>query len=338
MTIAGFFTPPAVLIWAGPSNPEAAVSDVPPRFFVDRSMSRFSSVRRTIWLLAALVASGSPSLASAAEGPPLEIIPDQIDTLVVLDLTGVYDSPAAKALLKKHPELSAALDTPVGPRRRLKPRMCNAIYVAMDMAAGEGILATRVDIELKTAEIVTEDSAVEKVGDFVILPLQDKLAGTVIGKHTIVAGASETLRKVLRRNGPAKLPAEISAILRDIPQDCDGFAVALSKSAAELVGASFSLSDVFEELSPKIKWAAATVDAGDRISTRAKIACADAETARRLHDVIVAEARSRAADPLTSSPWAASLATLRASVEESIVVIQIELDAEALYPLNITVY
>lgn len=279
-------------------------------------------------LVAAIVGSSFGSRCSAAEPPPPEILVDGVDTLFIVDLSGVYQSPAFKKFLNKYPALATLLDNPIGPGKKLKPRSFSAVYLAINMSDDAGTVAMRVDLKLKGQGLNPKDLAVEKVGERELFRLPEDNAGFVVGENTIVAGPYATVRKVLERNGPAELRPDLSDVLRNIPKDSDGFFVAVSDAAAGFVQSLLAAPAAAAPIAPRIKWASASIDADERVTIRARIGCSDPETADRLQSILGVDLYKRRSISETPANLVRSIETMQLDVEAAVVTLQIDVDMD----------
>jgi hypothetical protein len=279
-------------------------------------------------LVGAIVGSCVVVPCSAAEPPPPEIMVEGVDTLLVVELPNVYKSAAFKKLVDKIPVLETLLDTPLGPGKRFKPRICNAVYAAFNMAEDVGTLATRVDLKLKTQGLNAKELTVEKVGGRELFRVPDDVAGTIFAENLIVGGPYGSIRKILERNGPAKLRPELAEVLRNVPKDCDGFVIAVSDSAAGFVQSMLAAPIALNPIVPKIKWVYASLDADEQVEIRAKIGCTDRETADRLLGILGGDLYKRRSILETPADLARSIEAMQIDAEEAVVTLRIDVDMD----------
>jgi hypothetical protein len=257
---------------------------------------------------------------------------DGVDTVLVVELSKVYRSEAFKKLADKMPILETLLDTPVGPGKRMKPRLCSTMYLALNMADDTGTLATRVDLNLKAQGLNAKELTVEKIGGRELFRVPDDKAGAVFDENLIVAGPYGSVRKVLERNAPAQLRPDLAEVLRNIPKDADGFVVAVSDSAPGLVRSTMTWPNELNSIAPKMKWAYALINAGERVKIRAKIGCSDPMTADRLQSILGVDLYRRRNVTETPAGLARSIEAMQLDIEGNVVTLQMDVDLDSFLP------
>ncbi len=236
-------------------------------------------------------ADTKPSLAGKQLDPRvLRYLPDDAMVFGWLDLSKMLDSPFGKQCLDLDSDLLDGLATTSLPVKLEVEQIGRIVFAACSLEEADKsvmILFCNEPVEgpEKGAEYEYTDWTAEKIGEATLWfsSDEDSTALCALDKTTILAGKAESLRAVLKRNGPTKLALPLDRGRRLLDPSATIALTVLPTEGSELLD---DLPQGLKKLVEDIEAVNMEFDLGSEVAVRMAAICKDEASAEQLDSVV----------------------------------------------------
>jgi len=255
----------------------------------------------TVLLMLAGVAIGGFLMLTgkSGAGSDLNYLPDDPDFVMSADVSGILASGAGQKIKARADEMLGALNRDLPKDSKFKPEDVGRITFGGRAQPPQGAGVVHLNRVVTDQDFPDADKAVKTtVGGFQ-MNVSNKTAYCRIDDRTVVAGEEDAVRKILDRNGPARISDELTAAMSEVDFSKSLAIAASLKNLANMAGPG-GMNPMSMQGMKGIRCGALQADVGNDIRLQAAVVCKDATTAdqmKKMADAGLAMAKMSAGNP-----------------------------------------
>gem|GEM_PF-2760339 len=238
----------------------------------------------------------------AGAGSDLKYLPDEPDFIVSADVNGMISSGAGQKVKDKLGDVFSTINKMNSKDSNIKPEDTGRITVgirAMEKRAA-GVIHLNRAISDQEFRDMQQKGTGTNVGSYQAVILNNALICR-IDERTFIAGDEPTVRKVIERNGPAKISDELTAAMAEVDFSKSIAMAGSLKNLANLAGPGrMPMGPMGMPGMNGIRGGALQADVGNDVRLKAILICKDSQTAdqmKAMADAGITMAKMQAGNP-----------------------------------------
>jgi hypothetical protein len=214
-------------------------------------------------------------------GSDLKYLPDDPDFVMSADVSGMLASGAGQKIKARADEMLGALNRGLPKDSKFKPEDVGRIVVGGRAQPPQGAGVVHMNRAVTDQDFPDADKAVKKTVGGYQMNVNNKMAYCRIDDRTLVVGEEESVRKILERNGPARISEELTAAMSEVDFSKSLAMAASLKNLANMAGPG-GMSPMPMQGMKDIRGGALQADVGNDIRLKAAVVCKDAAAADQM--------------------------------------------------------